>query len=67
MSKQQRFGGDHGKAPVFTPSRGDSSGSDDDTISVGELIARSLQRHYDKGADKITPEEGINLAYRTRS
>ena len=38
---------DRRKAPVIALSRGDSSGSDDDTISASEQVYQTLQRIFD--------------------
>ena len=67
MSRWMRSSGDRRKALVIASSQGDSSGSDDNTISASEQEVWTIQKHFDQGGDDIAPSRGMHIAYRTRS
>ena len=58
MPRAPRSGRDRSKTPDYVPSRGDSSSSDEDTISVS---------HFYRDGDDITPRGGINIGAHTWS
>ena len=60
MSWKASSKGDQGKAPVYAMSHGDDS-SDDETISVGEQVARVLQSHFDCEGDDPRLVGGIPI------
>ena len=48
MPRGLRSNGDCGKTPAFVPFRGDSSSSDEDTVSASKGVAWALQSHFDR-------------------
>lgn len=67
MAQTQRSNEDCRKAPASrsTLFRGDLSNSDEGTISANKQVPSSLQRHYDKGRDDITPREAVSIGIST--
>jgi len=66
MPRAPRSGRDP-KTPAYVPSKGDSSSSDEDMISVRGRVAQALQSHFDRDGDDITPKGGIDIGAHTRS
>ena len=61
MAQTPRSDKDRGKALAFIPSRGDSSSSNESTVSASGQVACTLRGHYDKGEDDIMPRVGIDI------